>query len=300
MEIYTVDMRRRIVLHGPSTLTVSIPTAWAKKHGIKKGDEIEIQDKGSKLIVTPTASKTSATKKLQLKSAGRVSKSLISASYRQGYDSVNINYDDSHVLELVHDIAERELPGFEIVQQKEGECSVHDLGSVHLEEFDAIVRRIWLLLLDMIEASISMFNKPSEQKLRAIVLTDRSINKLSNYCIRLLTKKGHGEGRDSVYHYFIRRLEGLADQYKDMCAYMLYSDVKFEGQIEALYGLNEAARKLYALFYKFDVDETEQLFQKLSAYRSSFNSLREKCPVYFTVINRDLRELLSALVELRT
>ena len=44
-------LRRRVVLHGPSTLTISIPTKWAKKHGIKKGDELEVKELNNALIV---------------------------------------------------------------------------------------------------------------------------------------------------------------------------------------------------------------------------------------------------------
>ena len=33
-------MKRKIVKHGSSTLTVSLPNKWAKIHGIESGDEV--------------------------------------------------------------------------------------------------------------------------------------------------------------------------------------------------------------------------------------------------------------------
>ena len=35
-------MKRKVNLVGSSTLTVSLPTAWAKERGIKKGDELNV------------------------------------------------------------------------------------------------------------------------------------------------------------------------------------------------------------------------------------------------------------------
>ena len=35
-------MKRKVVQQGPSTLMVSLPAKWAKRLGIKKGDEINI------------------------------------------------------------------------------------------------------------------------------------------------------------------------------------------------------------------------------------------------------------------
>ncbi len=44
-------MKRKVSLHGPSTLTVSLPSKWVKKYCIKKGDELDIEEKNSTLII---------------------------------------------------------------------------------------------------------------------------------------------------------------------------------------------------------------------------------------------------------
>ena len=36
-------MKRNLVQHGASTLMVSLPAEWAKKHGLRKGDQVEIE-----------------------------------------------------------------------------------------------------------------------------------------------------------------------------------------------------------------------------------------------------------------
>src|SRR3989344_2833381 len=44
-------MKRKVALIGPSTLMVSLPSKFVKKFGIKKGDELDVEEKGSSLTI---------------------------------------------------------------------------------------------------------------------------------------------------------------------------------------------------------------------------------------------------------
>ena len=37
-------MKRKINRVGPNTLTVSLPSKWAKRYGLRKGDEINLEE----------------------------------------------------------------------------------------------------------------------------------------------------------------------------------------------------------------------------------------------------------------
>ena len=39
---YVYTMKRKTVLHGQSTLTVSLPSEWVKKFNVGKGDELNL------------------------------------------------------------------------------------------------------------------------------------------------------------------------------------------------------------------------------------------------------------------
>jgi len=43
-------MKRKVSQIGPATLMVSLPSKWAKQFGVKKGSELEIEEKGNKLL----------------------------------------------------------------------------------------------------------------------------------------------------------------------------------------------------------------------------------------------------------
>ena len=37
--------------HGPSSLTITLPSKWVKKQGIRKGEEIEVEQYGIGLLI---------------------------------------------------------------------------------------------------------------------------------------------------------------------------------------------------------------------------------------------------------
>jgi bifunctional DNA-binding transcriptional regulator/antitoxin component of YhaV-PrlF toxin-antitoxin module len=45
-------MKRKVIQIAQSTQLISLPRKWAKKFGIKKGDELEVEEKGSSVTVS--------------------------------------------------------------------------------------------------------------------------------------------------------------------------------------------------------------------------------------------------------
>ena len=47
-------MIRKVNLIGPSSLMISLPSKWVRRLQVKKGDEIEVKEKGNSLVVGKT------------------------------------------------------------------------------------------------------------------------------------------------------------------------------------------------------------------------------------------------------
>ena len=47
-------MKRKVIQIADSTQLISLPRKWSLAHGIKKGDELEITEKGRQLTVSIT------------------------------------------------------------------------------------------------------------------------------------------------------------------------------------------------------------------------------------------------------
>jgi phosphate uptake regulator len=292
-------MKRKIVLHGSSTLTVSLPLGWAKKFGLKKGDELNIEDKGNELRVSAENDFGLEKKELDSKSFERLGKTFVTSSYRQGYDELKLHYDKKDYFGIVQELASRETTGFEIVEQGKNYCVIKDLTGYSKDEFDMALRRMWLLLLDLAEEGLG-FLKTKDGSVKNIELIDTRINKLSNYCLRLLTKKSHFDFRKSpIYYHFVRSLEEIADQYKDLCVHLSNNfDAADKNLVQNFSKLNEHLNELYELFYKYDEQKVEDFFARTKATHNKLFSSNLGCACSLASICRNIRGLISVLVEI--
>src|SRR3989344_7771940 len=96
-------MKRRLVLHGPSTLTISLPSDWVKRFNIEKGKELNLEEHGRNLIIS-TESTNFEQKQIDIENLERVGKSYITSSYRQGYDEIEFTYKNNKYLETIQNL----------------------------------------------------------------------------------------------------------------------------------------------------------------------------------------------------
>ena len=84
---------------------------------------------------------------------------LIRCLYRKGYDEIRVKFNkpttkhhkigkDVTVVSSIHKEVGR-LNGLEVIQQKENFCLIKDISEGNIKEFDNVLRRIFLLLVDM-------------------------------------------------------------------------------------------------------------------------------------------------------
>ena len=45
-------MKRKVIQIADSTQLISLPRKWALKYGIKKGDELDVEEQGSNVLVS--------------------------------------------------------------------------------------------------------------------------------------------------------------------------------------------------------------------------------------------------------
>ncbi|MBU4502331.1 MAG: AbrB/MazE/SpoVT family DNA-binding domain-containing protein, partial [Nanoarchaeota archaeon] len=86
-------MKRKVIQMAGKTMLVSLPAPWVKKFGIKKGDELELEE-GNQNIIISTKKDYSASKiKIDISDLDtQVIKWTLSAIHKSGYDEVEIIY----------------------------------------------------------------------------------------------------------------------------------------------------------------------------------------------------------------
>jgi phosphate uptake regulator len=201
-------MKRKIVKQGNSALTLTLPKEWTKKLSLKPGDELEVEEVAGSLKISPEMTGDKAIE-LNLEELNEtLIWTYIIASYRLGYNSIKVKFNkqDFKIIQRVVDA----LLGMAITQQQDNTCVIKDLSSSPSDkEFANIFRRIFYLLEEMGESSLMAIKNKDKDALKNIEFQDYSINKFSNFCLRVLNKKNIS----GPLEYIISELENLGDEY---------------------------------------------------------------------------------------
>ena len=129
---------------------------------------------------------------------------------------------------------------------------------------------------------------------------DYSVNKFSNYCLRLLMKKGHIDfSKTSLYYYLIKRLEEIADKYKDLCTSHLKHNEKINNELIALFNkTNVYLKELYKSCYSYNEKELENMFKETKETAEQIANQKGVAAFYLSTIVEDIRNLFSTIIEI--
>ena len=159
-------MRRTVNLVGTGTLTVSLPSKWAKDNNLKKGDELEVIENGKELLVKTEIHKDKKIISIDLthlKNSTLVNVAIVSF-LRRGYKRIEVKY--SPFVEPSGFYSKKKIStfliiqqlvsyyiGVEIVEEKQGFCVIEELVDVDNLSFQNSFNRGFLLLLELSKPS---------------------------------------------------------------------------------------------------------------------------------------------------
>ena len=165
-------MKRSLILMGGKTYVISLPADWIKKHGLKKGQELEVNEDIGKVIITAGGLKPKD-RAIAMEYSGE---KLVKA-YQLGYDEIKVTGKISidSLQQTINDF----LPGFEIMTSGKGYFMLKCVSEVEINEFDALLKRAFLLL-------------PNSRK---------SALRLISMCKRCISKSGYKSFNESLVTY---------------------------------------------------------------------------------------------------
>jgi phosphate uptake regulator len=246
-------MKRRLVSQGRATLTVSLPSKWIKTFGLKAGDELDISEEAGKLILGTTGEVALEKTTIDLKDVGReLLRKYLPAAYKLGYDEITVLAEGSAQIEEVQKAIQRSLLGFEIVNQSRTSCTIKCIGGPLEDEFESILRRIFLMLKSMSAEAYDAIKAKEFDQLNSIKSGEQINNRLTTICRRIVNKKGYT--KHSTYLYgLVNELEKVADEYKEMFKYVAEHKVTVSPELlKILSKVNQLYVDMYELFYKYD------------------------------------------------
>lgn len=270
-------MKRKIVQHGPSTLTVSLPSDWVKEYRIKKGDEITLERFKGGLFLSAGKGVHHGQKSIDVSGMAQIIPKAIAALYKHGYDEIIVTYSSPDELEQVHKILSTGYIGFEIVEETKDRIYIRKVSEPAEEEFKTLFRRIFHFLLSLADDGIAAARAGDKEAYRKLVLRDQNINKLADFCRRLVNKRMQSDyGSETAIYHVIEQLEKIGDAYKEINQILMEHGKLSSKGIEAYEATNDLLRRYDDLFFRFTLEKANAFIREYRKYEDRISSLEDQ------------------------
>ncbi|MBI2176127.1 AbrB/MazE/SpoVT family DNA-binding domain-containing protein [Candidatus Woesearchaeota archaeon] len=256
-------MKRKVIQIAGSTQLVSLPRQWAKAHNISRGQEIDVQEDGNKVVISANTAPAFEKAEIDVSELNGMIARFIHALYKRGVDELKVYFGKPELMVKVQEAISKEAVGFEVLEQGPDNCTIRYVSG-SLEEFDSVLRRTFLLLLTMSEQTYDTLKAANYQQMKNTAFLEEANNRFTTVCRRHLNKLGTSTyGKIGPLYYIIEELEKVADQYKYICQHfsnLQDRKIKINDDVLGTFAVsNKMLRVFYELFYKFDTEKIVQL-----------------------------------------
>ncbi|MBU3913379.1 MAG: AbrB/MazE/SpoVT family DNA-binding domain-containing protein, partial [Nanoarchaeota archaeon] len=122
-------MKRKAIQLAKQTIVVSLPSKWVKQQGIKKGDEIDVEERGSELVIGGRGKKEEKKIEIDISNLNnRTTGWYLASLYKMGCDIIKIKYDNLSAVKTIGEIIKNAFIGFVIAEQNEKECTIRTVS----------------------------------------------------------------------------------------------------------------------------------------------------------------------------
>lgn len=283
-----VNMNRKAIQLANNTLVVSLPAKWVQDVGVAKGEDLDVSINGQSLVVSHGASVENAKRSVKIDISG-MSASLVwnylNSVYRTGFDEIEIYFEDSikknlktgrerKTIELISNITDK-LLGMEIIRQSKNTCILKEVTLLDREAYDNVLNRTYLSLINIAEDMMTALSEKDFDTLERIhKYSEVNVNKLSDYCLRILNSSNQSSGATSNLKYLITfLLEEIGDVYADMARTVeKRKKLPSSNVLKVMEETNSLLEFNYKLFLKYDKDKLVEFHEKRFALKQKINT----------------------------
>lgn len=279
-------MKRKVSRVGPTTLMVSLPSKWVKTYGIKKGDELNIEESGKTLTLKSEDSRSFERISVDVSDLNeRLIKWTISALHKTGYDEIEVTYSGQIALKTIQEMVKEVLMGFAIVDQSDKKVVLRSIAQDVPAEFEATLRRAFLVTLSLAENSLELIKNKKFDELPSLVNLEWTNNQLTNFCERIINKhKLENEKTMSFLYVITWNLEKICDYYKHICN-LNFDNKEVNKEVLSFYReVNELLKKFYETFYNFEISKLSNIYDISKNLQVKGYKIIDKHPVLISHI----------------
>lgn len=331
-------MKRKIIKQGHNTMTVTLPSEWVKRFNLGQSSEIDMIERDNGLFLT--TEKVDDVKKIEIDISDMDIPTIwkyFMGIYREGYNEIVVKFNQeekfdsaykfftSHAVDMKYGKKGREnnpmsiiqevvnrFIGLEIVEHHRGYCVIRSLGDINSKEFDNSLRRVFLLLQEMMDEVYESIKKNDLSFLSHTHDIDINVDKFHDYCIRVLNMTGFkSSSKSNLLFSTLFILEMIGDEFKNI-SFHLIEDMKGK-KLDNLLQMAKLTKdhfdKFYEFFYKYTKQRAIDMSSRDMEIYFYLPTIYKKDEKKINLLGKDELELLThfrrvtrlinALVELR-
>jgi hypothetical protein len=218
-----------------------------------------------------------------------------------GFDDVEIHFNDPKAADIIQERVNTCM-GYEIINQSNNICHVKSVSDVTLKEFNQILRKVFLLLITMGDNTVELLEKGKFSSLPDVKILENTNNKLTDFCKRVLNKKGyHDYSKLTTVYTICMYLERVADEHRDACDALVNRKDKISPSVISDFKqVNSLFVNFYNFFYKSDKADLEKIFFTLPPLRMKLMEKLMKAQPGDRIVLHVLSNILSEIYELAT
>lgn len=239
-------MKRKLVKQGAATLMISIPSKWARKFNLDKGNELDVEEKGSELLLSIESQqlgKKEATIEITQENNHDLYP-ILTHAYRKGFHKIILKGQISGYSRQIRDIVSNLLLGFEVTEFSSSRCVVEELSEAADGKYDVIMKKVFAIIKESQDMIIEDFNKNTFKDLEEIEDTKNQNDKFILFCRRMITL-GNFEGNPISEWELLTFLMHIQHAYCYLHSYASKNKIKPE---KHMIELLEELKKYFALF----------------------------------------------------
>jgi len=312
-------VKRKLIKQGKSALTVTLPSKWVEKLSLKAGDEVEVEEKKEDILISKKGEKKEEIKRIEIDVTNYDRSSflkILTSLYEMGYDEINIIFDKDKFIDYKIDKTVRishytkeyieRLIGLEIVSHDRNQYLLKDVAIESEKEFDNMLRRIFLLLLEFQEMIVKSLENNDLSFIGDSFERHENIHKFASFCLRALNRKSFDNTIiKSNLFYLVSLLDRLSDITRYCCDDAKKIDKVDKKTIDVVKLLNELFRDSYDLYYSNNDEKTKEKTKKITRNRfeikKKIDSLRKISHGELVLITRysSLMEFIQGLIKIK-
>jgi len=298
-------MKRKVVKHGASTLTISLPSKWAKANKIENGDILDLENSKDRLIISWSKKHFDDIETTLTGEEEWYINRILRHLYTSGYDEIKINYSNPEQLGLIRK-AITKLTGMEIVESNVKYCLLKCVISSDDSDYAQIVDRIFWLIQSQFDYFKEDCKKGIPSMRKEVAEIHMTVLKLNNLCRRMINKRLIYDSTISKYVYwFLTSLLNISSFILFSYDYLSKSN-KIElskRESELVCATCDFYYVLLLAYKNLNIEKTRKFFEERELlFDDVLETLRDKNPVithYFLDILKEMSSIGNLIIAIK-